>query len=71
MLKKAIFLELDTFCELVREITGDDNNVDDYGYEGVCVSDVGIRALEKYFDVNITSIHADDCDVVGIWIVYK
>lgn len=27
--------------------------------------------LEKYFDVKITSIHADDCDLPGIWIVYK
>lgn len=28
--------------------------------------------LATYFDVaEITSIHADDCDLVGVWIVYK
>lgn len=26
--------------------------------------------LSEYFDVNVTSIHIDDCDVPGVWIVY-
>lgn len=27
--------------------------------------------LSKYFDVTVTSVHADDCEHLGIWICYK
>lgn len=27
--------------------------------------------LSKHFDVQVTSIHIDDCDHVGVWIVCK
>lgn len=27
--------------------------------------------LSKYFDVNVTSIHIDDCEYIGVWVCYK
>ena len=27
--------------------------------------------LSDYFDVEVTSVHCDDCDYTGIWVVYK
>ena len=32
---------------------------------------ISYEKLGEYFDVQITSIHIDDCDYVGVWIVYK
>ena len=29
------------------------------------------RMLSKYFDVEVTSTHIDDCDYIGVWICYK
>ena len=75
-LKKAIFCTLDEFRDIVYDICGDNADVD-FDYDGLSFNDGDgnyqgvIDALEKYFDVTITSIHADDCDYVGVWIVYK
>ena len=27
--------------------------------------------LSEYFDVNVTSIHIDDCEYIGVWVCYK
>ena len=27
--------------------------------------------LSEYFDVNVTSMHIDDCEYVGVWVCYK
>jgi len=70
MLKTAIFMDFDAFRELVQKITGYGGNVSYDGY-GIYVSENGMSALEKYFDVSITSVHADDCDFTGVWVVYK
>jgi len=70
MIKTAIFIELNKFKKLVIELTGEDFNVDYDIYDGLCVTDNGIEALEKHFDVKITSIHADDFDTIGVWIIY-
>ncbi len=75
-LKKAIFYTLDEFRNLVYELCGDDADVD-FDYDGLSFNDSDgnsqgvISALEEYFEVTITSIHADDCDYVGVWIIYK
>ena len=75
-LKKAIFYTLDEFRELVYELCGEDADVD-FDYDGLSFSDgdgnyQGVtEALEEYFNVTITSIHADDCDYVGVWIIYR
>ena len=29
------------------------------------------HSLSEYFDIEITSIHMDDCDYSGIWIAFK
>jgi hypothetical protein len=38
---------------------------EDFNNEYLC------NILSKYYDVNVTSVHIDDCDDVGIWVVYK
>lgn len=30
-----------------------------------------VEALSEALGITITSIHIDDCDMVGVWIVYK
>ena len=70
MLKTALFIELDEFKKLVTELTGEDCSVDYDVYDDLCVTDEGMEALKKHFDINITSIHADDYDTVGVWIIY-
>ena len=37
---------------------------DEYDLEKV------IAALTEAMGINITSIHIDDCDMIGVWIVY-
>ena len=82
MKRTAIFMELDEFENLIDKLTdgkievqvesgevcfakiGDLNDAEEY-----CV-EFDELALDEYFDVNITSIHADGFDVTGIWIVY-
>lgn len=27
--------------------------------------------LSEYFNVNVTSVHADGCEYLGVWICYK
>lgn len=29
------------------------------------------ETLSEYFQVSVTSVHADDADPIGIWICYK
>ena len=29
------------------------------------------ETLSKYFDVTVTSVHADDSEYLGVWICYK
>lgn len=30
-----------------------------------------LQKLSEFYDVHITSIHIDDCDMIGVWICYK
>ena len=30
-----------------------------------------LAGMSKYYDVDVTSIHIDDCDLAGVWIVHK
>ena len=78
-LKKCIFLTIDEFEEVVREFFGDDTRVE-AGWDGIileanedplCTEEV-LAGLAKHFGVSeVTSYHIDDCEVVGVWIVYK
>ena len=76
-LKKAIFMDEEEFQNLLN---GFDIKAD-IGYDGICFSDISGETfyddeslneiLSEHFGVKVTSIHADDCDCIGVWIVYK
>ena len=77
--KKCIFLTSDDFEYALDEALGTDINVE-YELDGITISDEDdcidtdkVReALAKYFEVReVTSFHIDDCEEVGVWIVYK
>jgi len=81
-LKKCIFYTLDEYKRLIKKILGEDVNVyvedfTDLYYESINDENEGISfveikaALNKYFDVNVTSIHTDGYAEIGVWIVYK
>ena len=78
-LKKCIFLEAEEFNSIIRQAFGNNVNIE-YSLEGVGIytddSEISFEeiaeALESYFDVyEVTSFHIDDCDYVGVWVVYK
>lgn len=82
-LKKCIFMTLDSFKELVLELTNGLKKVQ-YELDGIYFEDTDeaeesetywneymTDTLSKYFDVQVTSIHTDDCEVLGVWICYK
>lgn len=81
-LKKCIFMELDEFISLVERLTDGLQTVeyedgvylistdkadetDTYWNEGIT------ETLSKYFGVEVTSFHSDNCEYVGVWICYK
>lgn len=82
-LKKCIFMLLDSYKELVLELT-DGLKCVEYELDGIYYLDTEKaeetdtywnerinETLSKYFDVTVTSVHSDDCDMIGVWIVYK
>ncbi len=80
-LKKCIFMTTDEFSKVFVDIFGEYNEdtneidiefdtVDGIYFCGISNEDVYIK-LSKYFDINITSIHIDDFDTIGVWICYK
>lgn len=76
-LKTCIFLDEYQFQSILSELfPGAEVS---YDYEGISVdlnddaipTDELYSKLSDYFDVaRITSVHIDDCDTVGVWIVY-
>jgi hypothetical protein len=78
-LKKCIFLDDEEFTAIVQAVFDNENIKVDYTLEGfdiyadedwVEVGDL-YEKLGEYFDVNVTSVHIDTCDYVGVWVVYK
>lgn len=78
-IKKCIFKELDEFKQDVAAFFGDDTTVEYYG-DGILIeaneealyTEEIHAGLAKYYDVKeVTSVHTDDCEIVGVWIVYK
>ena len=82
-LKKCIFMELDEYKDLVNKVTDGLKEVDcEFGLFYMSTEkadetntywneDIEVT-LSKYFDVTVTSIHADDCEeYVGVWICYR
>ena len=83
-LRKAIFLQEEEFKNILYEIFGEDESGNDIeidiskygiwiGYPNSELSNEEItKGLAKYFDVyKVTSIHTDNCDIIGIWIIYQ
>ena len=80
-LKKCIFLTQTEMENILSKILNKivTVNVDLYGLSACTEEDDGgdidnnylCEILSKYFEVNVTSIHIDDCDYVGIWVCYK
>ena len=80
-LKKCIFMEATEYEQLIRKVLNMNIKLqvelDGIWYEDQDDKELDIsnelvmNALSNYFDVNITSIHIDDCDIIGVWICYK
>lgn len=77
-LKKCIFLTKDEFQEILETIYEAPvvvhPDLDGIWYESsVEIDDANLLVkLKEYYDVKeVTSIHCDDCDYVGIWVCYK
>ena len=79
-LKKCIFLTPDEFEDVLHIIYPDSEIDVAYSMDGLtvdvdedCPDDEDFhKKLADYYDVaQVTSLHIDDCDCVGVWIVYK
>lgn len=77
-LKKCIFMETYEFDEIIRQVFGVEYVVE-FSLDGMSIGNDEFsldnetinKELSKYFDCNITSIHMDDCDEIGVWICYE
>lgn len=71
-LKKCIFKEYDEFKRDVSAALGSNVTVE-CDYEGISFNYEGnvLEGMSKYYGVEVTSIHIDDCDIIGVWIVYR
>lgn len=78
-IKKCIFKELEEFKQDITTFFGNDTTVEYDGDEIIIEANEDalytieiFSGLAKYYDVKeITSIHTDNYEVVGVWIVYK
>ena len=78
--KTCIFLIEEEFDSIIRQCFGEKANVC-YELDGLTFSkdeetaidtDELHRTLADYFEVGeVTSIHIDDCDVIGVWICFR
>lgn len=82
-LKKSIVLSANDYVLLLSRLF--DNIIVDINYDGISydtaygtegygngiTEENVIKELSKYFDVKVSSIHIDDKDLIGVWIVYK
>ena len=77
-LKKCVFKELEEFkCDVLVALGNDVEVTCDYdgiyferNNDALCTEEI-LVGISKYYDVDVTSIHVDDCDITGVWIVYK
>lgn len=75
--KSCIFKVFDNFVAEMKFAFGDNISVT-CDYEGLYFKQNGdylddnviIEKLSNYYDVTVTSVHIDDFDTVGVWIVY-
>lgn len=80
-LKKCICKEYEEFKHDVLAALGNDVEVfcdcDGIYFEckwngdAICTEEI-LAGMSKYYDIEeITSIHIDDCELLGVWICYK
>lgn len=90
-LKKCIFMSFEEYRKLIFNITDGLKEVI-YDFDGIRYDDTDkaeetevyhneyiTETLSKYFDIKVTSVHADDADYpcifnpnnLGVWICYK
>lgn len=80
-IKRSIILSNEEFDIAVRKSTGKDItpqldmdgiwfDYDEDKYDIENVDDYVKECLSNYFEINVTSIHIDDCDLTGVWIVF-
>lgn len=81
-LKKCIFFTLEDFEQTINEVFHTGGIIAEVSYDGLTVyngatgktydtPEIAERLCE-YFGINeIESIHADDCEMPGIWITYN
>lgn len=77
-LKKCIFLTEEQMNDILTEIykvpVKVKFSVDGLWYDSKedIDDETLMKDLRDYFEVkDVTSIHIDDCDIVGIWVCYK
>ena len=81
-LKKCIFMELETFTDMIEKITDglltvecEDGiymtNSQKAGDTNTWWNEDILETLSKHFDVEVTSLHSDNYEDVGVWICYK
>ena len=80
--KSCLCLGYEEFEALCEEATGVDDLQFHYDMDGLWIEEYAekedeydlekvVVALSEALGITITSIHIDDCDMVGVWIVYK
>ena len=80
-LKTAICISIPRFNSIIANISNNEVNAE-YSLDGIWFNSDTIESayeaeqfiidkLSDYFGVKVTSIHMDDCETSGIWIVYK
>lgn len=79
-LKKCIFMTHDDYGRLIRNLTNGEVEFS-FDFEGISYETCGNdevytneqlnMLLSKHFEVNVTSVHIDDCDYPCVWICYK
>lgn len=79
-LRSCIVLESEEYDYVLSRIYPDSEVSTEYTLEGISIEIDGElpdtddlhERLAKYYDVEkVTSVHMDDCDNIGVWIVYE
>ena len=76
--KNALLTTTCRFDKVLSEISNGEIRasycLDGIWYESDTIADADAFVRDKlseYLGVNVTSIHLDDCDLIGVWIIYK
>lgn len=76
--KNALVTTACHFDKVLTEISNGEISasycLDGIWYESDTITDTDAFVRDKlseYLGVNVTSVHLDDCDSIGVWIIYK